>query len=265
MKIMNRALGSPGRGSLGTAAMAGILILSGPASAERIWFDDFNSEAGGETAIFQQTLTNWDIIGNIDIIAPDNQLGYTVDSTVIDLGGGLTGGFMRSKETFRYDAGKLVTISWDLGGNQIRPENPDAPYVQFFFEETHPERYQDLKFIRGTELFEFATFEPWEGCNCDSVRVFDELFFLTYLLDGDYPITRQSISFLPVRDGAFQFLLGTFSGGGFGPLIDNFAVDVTDYSASPTVPEPATWAMLVAGFGMIGTAARRRRRMTSSI
>ncbi|MFA7439489.1 MAG: PEPxxWA-CTERM sorting domain-containing protein [Sphingomonadaceae bacterium] len=25
------------------------------------------------------------------------------------------------------------------------------------------------------------------------------------------------------------------------------------------IPEPATWAMMIAGFGLVGTAARRRR------
>ena len=30
-------------------------------------------------------------------------------------------------------------------------------------------------------------------------------------------------------------------------------------SVSPSVPEPATWAMLIAGFGAVGFAARRRR------
>ena len=29
----------------------------------------------------------------------------------------------------------------------------------------------------------------------------------------------------------------------------------------PAVPEPATWAMLLLGFGLVGTAARRRRRV----
>lgn len=31
----------------------------------------------------------------------------------------------------------------------------------------------------------------------------------------------------------------------------------------PTVPEPATWAMLIAGFGLVGMAARRRQTLSA--
>ena len=33
---------------------------------------------------------------------------------------------------------------------------------------------------------------------------------------------------------------------------------------SPTVPEPATWAMLITGFGLVGAAARRRRTVAQA-
>jgi hypothetical protein len=31
------------------------------------------------------------------------------------------------------------------------------------------------------------------------------------------------------------------------------------------VPEPSTWAMMIGGFGVVGLAARRRRRVTARI
>ncbi len=42
-----------------------------------------------------------------------------------------------------------------------------------------------------------------------------------------------------------------------GLVIDGAPIDPT-----PGIPEPATWAMLIAGFGMVGFAARRRRSHT---
>lgn len=239
------------------AMLGAALLAPGPAAAERIFFDDFNAEAGGGTAIFQTALTNWTVSGYVDVIGTDNQLGYTVDSSVIDLGGGLTGGFIKSKQQFSYEAGKLVTISWDMSGNQIRPDNPDAVYMQFYFEQTHPEQFQEVRFIEGTEFFDWVDYGPWDGCECDSIRIYDYFFALGYDLGGDYPMTRQSISFLPVSSGAFQFELGNWTGGGYGALIDNFAVDVSDYTTA--VPEPATWALMITGFGFVGAGMRRRR------
>jgi hypothetical protein len=40
---------------------------------------------------------------------------------------------------------------------------------------------------------------------------------------------------------------------------DMIAFDAMGYDAA--VPEPATWAMLIAGFGFVGAAARRRRNV----
>lgn len=40
---------------------------------------------------------------------------------------------------------------------------------------------------------------------------------------------------------------------------------VTDLGARAAVPEPATWAMMLAGFGMIGFAARRRSAVKTTV
>ena len=69
--------------------------------------------------------------------------------------------------------------------------------------------------------------------------------------------------FQPWRTESFRFtatevshVLTFFANGGPGglppfSLLDNVSVSV--------VPEPANWAMLIAGFGLVGAAARRRR------
>ena len=40
-------------------------------------------------------------------------------------------------------------------------------------------------------------------------------------------------------------------------FFDDFAIDITPAAAA--VPEPVTWALLIAGFGMVGVGMRRRR------
>jgi hypothetical protein len=48
-----------------------------------------------------------------------------------------------------------------------------------------------------------------------------------------------------------------FQAGGGGYESDNHTVGFVDM---PTVPEPTSWALLITGFGLVGFAARRRRR-----
>ncbi|TPE59266.1 PEP-CTERM sorting domain-containing protein [Sandaracinobacter neustonicus] len=57
-------------------------------------------------------------------------------------------------------------------------------------------------------------------------------------------------------------IIGNILGDGpvFSPIVNNsrdatFSVSI----AEAAVPEPATWAMLIIGFGTVGMAARRRR------
>lgn len=47
--------------------------------------------------------------------------------------------------------------------------------------------------------------------------------------------------------------------------VNGFALKVTIATATTAVPEPATWTMLIAGFGMIGAASRRRTRALASV
>lgn len=61
-----------------------------------------------------------------------------------------------------------------------------------------------------------------------------------------------------------RLLAATHSGGFTRAIVTtdtDFAMAQLRYQIA-VVPEPATWAMLIAGFGMVGFAARRRRMAT---
>lgn len=59
----------------------------------------------------------------------------------------------------------------------------------------------------------------------------------------------------PIQDLQFSSL----ERNPFGPVIDN--VRIEEIGGSAIVPEPGTWAMMIAGFGLVGLGARRRRTM----
>ncbi len=93
-------------------------------------------------------------------------------------------------------------------------------------------------------------------------------FSLTTSLGNLYDFTATSLNFA-VRDGnqAFsqdvQFVATgeTIASVSFtnDPAVDAF--EVANFSVS-AVPEPATWALMLVGFGMVGATARYRRRAT---
>jgi choice-of-anchor C domain-containing protein len=63
----------------------------------------------------------------------------------------------------------------------------------------------------------------------------------------------DTVSYTFVASNTFQGLqFRSLTQGVYGPVIDNVSVTV--------VPEASTWAMLVAGFSLVGFASRRRSR-----
>jgi hypothetical protein len=50
---------------------------------------------------------------------------------------------------------------------------------------------------------------------------------------------------------------------GFGNSQYNYQLLITGLSATPGVPEPAAWALMIAGFGLVGGAVRRRTTRVS--
>jgi choice-of-anchor C domain-containing protein len=71
------------------------------------------------------------------------------------------------------------------------------------------------------------------------------------------PPVRRPLNWVPhsllftADSAATQLRFQSTFGGPWGVALDNVAVNAV-------VPEPATWAMLIAGFGFVGAALRRR-------
>ena len=63
--------------------------------------------------------------------------------------------------------------------------------------------------------------------------------------------TENSTTYI-FRTNALRFTSGTFG------VIDGSSLQGPTFA--PTVPEPATWAMMLGGFGLVGMATRRSRR-----
>lgn len=114
------------------------------------------------------------------------------------------------------------------------------------------------------------------SCNLGNVSVGDTLAFVLKVVNNGtfYSTTAASNSgglnhawSTPYAGGDFGIPAGIFVA--FEDLPNLGDIDYNDhrfvftYPGVAGVPEPATWAMLIAGFGMVGFAARRRKGIAS--
>ena len=86
----------------------------------------------------------------------------------------------------------------------------------------------------------------------------DQIFWIG---DGLTGLGTGSVQQFTVPTGATRLFLGTVDG--FQWSNNTGAITVTIAGAAGAVPEPATWALMLVGFGAIGLAARQRAKVRS--
>lgn len=81
---------------------------------------------------------------------------------------------------------------------------------------------------------------------------------------------------IPISGGGFSFLTNfSYAGNAFQTGLNTLSFDVINSGAGPTglqveiagasfVPEPATWGLMVVGFGLVGVSARRRKNVVAA-
>jgi hypothetical protein len=219
------------------------IAIAAPASAAEVFYDGFEGDAPG---IGLNTLSNWLITsggnptgGTVDIVAASNPYGISVTSpasgNVLDLDGTPGPAAIYSKLLYSFNAGDLVTFSYDVGGSQ-RSSATDPFFAGLFVDPA----------LVG--LFYGS------GLTASPVLYSNQLTSEAALSGLGTPFTSSSISFRALGSGSVQMAFYTTSGDNVGPLLDNVRLDVS------AVPEPATWAMMLFGFALVGGAMRSRRK-----
>jgi hypothetical protein len=128
--------------------------------------------------------------------------------------------------------------------------------------------HQDIATVAGTSYlvsFDLRRFANLLAPNNFFTAEFDGVVLTSITNAGALPLT--SYSFTPVAGGAVSQLRFTFRDNRNGPVnrwsIDN--ISVSEITPAGGVPEPASWAMLLAGFVLVGAVARRRRLTLGNI
>jgi hypothetical protein len=105
------------------------------------------------------------------------------------------------------------------------------------------------------------------GAARTDLRVYDFGWNLLWSATDQFaPITGERLSYAPGVSSTNGLIIQHGPGSNNRGL-DNITYTLSDIVVAPAVPEPASWAMLIAGFGLVGAVMRRqvRRSETASV
>jgi hypothetical protein len=204
--------------------------------ANTVFTDNFDSEPGD----FANFMTSNPAAAPGDLIGPGSPLGLTASGSSVELDGpGPFGVQLVTTQGFFVAAGDVVTLRMMVSGNQVgadfatddsfgavflfdTPQTIENALVSSVFVNTHFSSFPDINGVA------FGGLVPWNT-----------------------PWSIYTVSFTAGESGVLHAGFGSGSTDGHGPLIDDFALGIA-------VPEPTTWGLMIAGFGLIGGALRRR-------
>ena len=161
-----------------------------------------------------------------------------------------------------FSSASLGLIDADAGGGGNFANEPSADTIAFFLSGSAATMNVAAGFTTGFSFF-YSAFQDafvtvYDGLN-GTGNVLATLSLLTNFNNGGCvgDPNGQACHWDPVGVS----FLGTAMSVDFGGVANQAGFDnITLGAATPGgVPEPASWAMLIAGFGLVGAAARRRR------
>lgn len=224
------------------AAMAAVM-LAGSAQAGTLFADNFDSEGtAGTSTLNYNSFANWTVDGQVDLVQTP-EFGIDCSVKCVDLDGSSGPGKLTST-AIAYQAGKQLTLQFDVGGSQRVRGATDS----FLF---------TVNFGQATDITGFTNLGGFDPAQLGSGSFFGLTTIGTYneSISSTRGFVTYALAFTPTAAGTLNLLYWTPSGDNIGPLLDNVLVS--------QVPEPSSWMLLIAGFGLVGYSARRRRAVAA--
>lgn len=223
------------------AATAAALSMASVASATTLYSNNFDAENGGASALNYTGFSGLTVTGGTVDVVKSGDYGIICaggSGSCVDLDGSTRTDGTITTGFYGFNAGQTVTFSFDLSGNQ-RVGGSDGFQAGFTF--GAPTLLTSYN-LGGT----WGPATPFTNITTTSVSS-------STSLSGN-AFRNYSISFLAGQSGTVSASLSSVgSNDNIGAVADNVSL------TSAGVPEPATWGMMIIGFGAAGTMIRRRK------
>jgi hypothetical protein len=217
--------------------------------AEILLSDSFDKEGGGKSALNYNEFANWLVKGQVDLVS-SGEWGTKCAGSCVDLDGSPGEGHLITNNAFFFDAGDIMRITLDVGGSQR-----SSAFDSFLM---------TLLFDGETKFSSFSTDIGGKLIESQDGTAAGTSFTQTASISGTAPFATWFFEFTAAHAGSVQYALGSTSADAVGPIVDNVVISRSaSFGSAPmaaTVPEPATFALMLGGLGALGVVARRRTK-----
>jgi hypothetical protein len=218
------------------AAVAALMAASSPASATILTatFTGFIASGHDQTGLFGNAGQN---LAGLAYVTQ-----YTFDTTAGLYDNSYANGEAIEGGAF-YGASSPVTATMTVNGVTL---SQTGPYKSYVFRETD---VPAISYLAGTLIDTPSAFADEDISN----YAFVDLAALSSTLATTATLIQGDFSF-----NSFDRTTNTETFDTFGQFSSQGTITISDGS-TPGVPEPATWGLMIMGFGGAGAALRRRR------
>ena len=224
-----------------------VAALAAPAGASIVYSNNFDAENGGNSALNYNGFNGLTVSnGTVDLVR-SGDFGITCPGgtgSCVDLDGSTFDAGLVSSNSYAFNAGDHVALSLLFSGNQRNAPPPDSFSMSFNFGEPVSGQFGYMSSTLGSSIANFTNLTS--------------LTLTVSNIQSNFAFADLTFFFDPTNAGSTIFGLQDGGNDDIGVVIDNLVLSVG------AVPEPSTWAMMIAGFGLAGLATRRRHRIVAS-